>query len=53
MAYPPRVPDAVQHERSEVVHRRSGTAKDTGLDTIPGLQRTVSLRFTLRRARDT
>ncbi|MDI3471433.1 MAG: hypothetical protein OJF62_003496 [Pseudolabrys sp.] len=47
----PGVPDAVQHERSEVVHRRAGTPVDPRRNTgVPGLQRTANA---LRCARDT
>src|SRR5215204_558575 len=35
------VPGAVQHKRSAVMHRRTGTAK-ARVVTIPGLQRTTS-----------
>jgi len=36
-----------------VLRRRSGAAPIASLATVPGLRRTGSLRFTLRRARDT
>src|SRR5215204_5420064 len=37
----PCVPGAVQHKRSVVMHRRTGTAK-ARVVTIPGLQRNTS-----------
>jgi len=50
-----RSPDAVQRE---AVHRRSGVFANSAYEgsefsTIPGLQRTTTLRFVLRRARET
>ena len=43
-------PDALQHE---VVHRRSGiVTRKVESVTVPVLQRTTSLRYVLRRARD-
>jgi len=45
-----RFPDAVQRE---AVHCWSGIALDSALVTIPGLQRTTSLRYVLRCARET
>ena len=38
------VPGAVQHERSEVVHRRTGTAQDSEFDTVPGRRRVIACR---------
>jgi hypothetical protein len=46
----PRFPDAVQRE---VVHRCSGTFADSECVKVPGLQRTTTLRFVLRCARET
>jgi hypothetical protein len=46
----PLFPDAVQRE---AVHRSSGIVPDSALATIPGLQRTTTLRFVLRCARET
>ncbi|MGE3870193.1 MAG: hypothetical protein AB7F51_11830, partial [Pseudorhodoplanes sp.] len=40
-------------KRSEVTRCRTGIAASTDLGTVPDRRRTVSLRFTLRRVRDT
>jgi len=45
-----RAPDALQHERSEVVQRRSGAVTISELWVVPVLQRTADA---LRCARDT
>jgi hypothetical protein len=38
---------------ASAVHRWSGTFTISELPTIPGLRRTIALRYVLRRARET
>ena len=39
-----RVPGTAQHERSEVMCRRTGTVRSSEFDTGPGLQRVITCR---------